>query len=87
MAMKYGGEYRADRIRGPHLDRLADELEFGPAAVRRRAREACERILAARATARDHLPEAWRGEDLLDSIDKLITGAADELRCAAAEPR
>jgi serine/threonine-protein kinase HipA len=87
MAMKYGGEYRADRIRGRHLDRLADELEFGPAAVRRRVREACERVLAAMATARERLPEAWRGEDLLDSIDKLITDAADELRRAADEPR
>ncbi|HEY8502521.1 MAG TPA: HipA domain-containing protein [Solirubrobacterales bacterium] len=86
MAMKYGGEYRGDRIRGRHLDRLAVELEVSPAAVRRRVREMGERVLAAAPKARDRLPGPWSTAALLDSIDRLIGEVDEELRRAADEP-
>lgn len=86
MAMKYGGEYRAEKIRGRHLDRLAGELEISPAAVRRRSREMCERVLAGAPKAREELPQPWSGEALLDSIDELVVEMADRLRLAADEP-
>lgn len=85
MAMKYGGEYRGDRIRGRHLDRLAAELEISPAGVRRRARQIGERVLAATPNARARVAEPWRGVELLDTIDRLIRDSADELRRAADE--
>jgi serine/threonine-protein kinase HipA len=86
MAMKYGGEYRGDRIRGRHLERLAFELEISPAAVRRRAREVGDRVLVATAAARERLPEPWRDVELLDSIDQLVRNSAEEIRRAAEEP-
>lgn len=86
MAMKYGGEYRGDRIRGRHLDRLAGEMEASPAVVRRQARQVGERVLAAVPQARKRLPEPWAGAELLDSIDRLIEEADEELRRAADEP-
>jgi serine/threonine-protein kinase HipA len=85
MAMKYGGEYRGDRIRGRHLERLASDLEITPAGVRRRAREIGERVIAASAKARERLPEPWRGEEVLDSIDQLVKDSAEEIRRAADE--
>lgn len=86
MAMKYGGEYRGDRIRGRHLDRLAEEMEISPAAVRRRARQVGERVLAAAPQARERLPKPWAGAELIDSIDRLIEEVDGELRRAAGEP-
>ncbi|HEX2392106.1 MAG TPA: type II toxin-antitoxin system HipA family toxin [Solirubrobacterales bacterium] len=86
MAMKYGGEYRADRIRGRHLDRLAADLEVSPAVVRRRAGEMAERTLAAAAPARDDLPAPWRGAELIEELDSFLVDGADSLRRAAAEP-
>jgi serine/threonine-protein kinase HipA len=86
MAMKYGGEYRMDRIRGRHLDRLAAELEIAPAAIRRRAREMGERVLAGAARARQGLPEPWRSAELLDSIDRIVADAGRALAKAADEP-
>ncbi|HWN72985.1 MAG TPA: type II toxin-antitoxin system HipA family toxin [Solirubrobacterales bacterium] len=86
MAMKYGGEYRGDRIRGRHLDRLAAELEIAPAAVRRRAREMGERVLAAAPGARERLPEPWQSAEILASINQLVGDTAEELRRAADEP-
>jgi serine/threonine-protein kinase HipA len=86
MAMKYGGEYRGDRIRGRHLERLANEMEISPAAVRRQARQAGERVLAAAPQARERLPRPWADAALLDSIDRLIEEADEELHRAADEP-
>jgi serine/threonine-protein kinase HipA len=86
MAMKYGGEYRGDRIRARHLERLAFELEISPAAVRRRAREVGDRVLAAIPAARERLPEPWRDMELLDLIDQLVRDSAEEIRRAAEDP-
>jgi serine/threonine-protein kinase HipA len=86
MAMKYGGEYRGDWIRGRHLDRLAGELEISSAAVRRRARELGERVRVAVPIAREKLPAPWASAELLNSIDDLISETAEELRRAADEP-
>jgi serine/threonine-protein kinase HipA len=85
MAMKYGGEYRADRIRGRHLDRLAADFEIAPRAVRGRTAEFVERLNAARGTARDGLPEPWRSAALLDRIDVLIDDSTAMLHRALAE--
>jgi serine/threonine-protein kinase HipA len=86
MAMKYGGEYRFDRIRGRHLDRLAGELGMSPAAARQRAAEVSSRTLDARESARERLPEGWRDASILAVIDALIDEAAGQLRAGIAEP-
>jgi serine/threonine-protein kinase HipA len=86
MAMKYGGEYRFDRVRGRHLDRLAGELGVSPGVARQRAGELSSRILAARRPARERLPEGWHDAPILDAIDEVIDDAATHLQAAAAEP-
>ncbi len=86
MAMKYGGEYRFDRIRGRHLDRLADDLGMSPGLVRQRAGELSSQARTARVSARERLPEGWRDAAILDAIDGVIDDAAGHLQAAAAEP-
>jgi serine/threonine-protein kinase HipA len=86
MAMKYGGEYRPDRIRGRHLDRLADDVELAPGGVRRRADEVIERVLAAAPAARGGLPARWQGVAIVDRIEGLVADMVKRLRRAAAEP-
>jgi len=86
MAMKYGGEYRFDRIRGRHLDRLAGDLGMSPGAARQRARGLSSRVLTARAPARERLPEGWRDAPILGAIEELVAEAAEHMESAAAEP-
>lgn len=85
MAMKYGGEYRADRIRGRHLDRLAADLGIAARTVRAHAEEVSERVLASTEVAHDLLPPPWGGAELLDEIDAFLGESAAALRKAAAE--
>lgn len=85
MAMKYGGEYRADRIRGRHLDRLAADLEVTPRTVRTRVEEISEQVLTATKVARELIPTPWSEDRLLDEIDAFLADTALELRKAAAE--
>lgn len=85
MAMKYGGEYRADRIRGRHLDRLADDLEIAPRTVRGRVVELGERVVAASAAARRRVPAPWGGAELIDQVEAFTAEVAGDLRKAAAE--
>lgn len=86
MAMKYGGEYRFDRIRGRHLDRLADDLGMSAGAVRERARELSDRTPTVMATARERLPDGWRDASILAAIDDVVSDAAERLRRIATEP-
>lgn len=86
MAMKYGGEYRADRIRGRHLDRLAADLGIAPRTVRTHVEEVSERILSAGIElARNLLPAPWSGAEPLDEIDAFVEETAAALRRVAAE--
>ncbi len=86
MAMKYGGEYRADRIRGRHLDRLAADLGITPRTVRTHVEEVGERTLSAGIElARNLVPAPWGGAELLDEIDAFLEETATGLRRAAAE--
>jgi acyl-CoA reductase-like NAD-dependent aldehyde dehydrogenase len=86
MAMKHGGEYRADRIRGRHLACLAVDLDIAPRIVRARTADLAERVKAARAEACAGLLSPWRNAPLLDRIDSLIEDTADALARAVAEP-
>jgi serine/threonine-protein kinase HipA len=86
MAMKYGGEYRFDRIRGRHIERLAGELGISASMVRMRVKELAERVAASFAGARARLPEAWQEEQVLDAIEEVVRDAAERLVKAAAEP-
>jgi serine/threonine-protein kinase HipA len=85
MAMKYGGEYRADRIRGRHLDRMAADLEIAARTVRARAVALAERVMAAREDARRSLGEPWRDAPLLGRIDALVERSAEMLKTAVGE--
>jgi hypothetical protein len=85
--MKYGSEYRPERIRGRHLDRLGDDLGIAPRRVRRHAIEIGERAVQVREAARESLPPSWRDEPIIATIDEIVAEFADVLRRAADEPR
>jgi serine/threonine-protein kinase HipA len=85
MAMKYGGEYRSDRIRGRHLGRLANELGISESMVRTRVRELAGRVEESIADARSLLPEAWQGAEVIDGIEGVIDDSVERLTRAAAE--
>jgi serine/threonine-protein kinase HipA len=86
MAMKYGGEYRPQYIRGRHLDGLASDLEIAPRAVRSRAVDLSGRVLDALPRARGRVPEKWQEARLIDEIEVVISESVERLRRAAAEP-
>lgn len=86
MAMKYGGEYRAERVRGRHLDRLAADLDLAPRGVRRRAVDMVERVMASTESARQRLPQRWAEASIVDKIEEVVAEMTDVLRSAAAEP-
>lgn len=87
MAMKYGGEYRSDRIRGRHLDRLGDDLGIAARRVRKHADAIATQALQARETARENLPSPWQEDPIIDAIDAIVAEFADLLRRAVDEPR
>jgi serine/threonine-protein kinase HipA len=87
MAMKYGGEYRPDRIRGRHLDRLGDDLGIAARRVRKGADAIATRALQAREAARESLPAPWQEDPIIDAIDAIVAEFADLLRRATDEPR
>jgi serine/threonine-protein kinase HipA len=86
MAMKYGGEYRFDRIRGRHLDRLAAELGIAPSEIRVRVNDLQYDVAGACTAARSRLPTAWQNADVIDGIEDVILGATRQLEVAVAEP-
>ena len=86
MAMKYGGEYRFDRIRGRHLDRLAGGLMASPSLVRQRARTLSGGVGPACEAARRRLPQGWQDAEIIGAIEGVIRDAARLLEAAAAEP-
>ena len=86
LAMKYGGEYRADRIRGRHLDRLAADLEVSPRTVRAHARDVAGRIVESTGAARLRLPERLQAAAVIDGIGGIVGDTAGILHRAAAEP-
>jgi serine/threonine-protein kinase HipA len=84
MAMKYGGEYRPERVRGRHLDRLAGDLGIPPRGVRRRIAE-LERVTASSEVARRQLPERWQAAPTIDGIAAVIEEMSGLLQRASAE--
>jgi serine/threonine-protein kinase HipA len=86
MAMKYGGEYRADRIRGRHLERLAADLGIAPSMTRKRALELGRRIVESASDARLRLPDSWQDAPIIERVEAVIGDAVEDLRGAATEP-
>jgi hypothetical protein len=82
MAMSIGGEYRADYVRGRHLNRLLEETELGPAAARRRLRGLARSApAAARDAAASLRGQGWDGDivaELLDLVERRA-GRLDEI--------
>lgn len=85
LAMKYGGEYRPEYLRGRHLVRLADDLGIGARIVRDRARRMADGIGEAAAAARAELAAPWSDRPLIDQIIALIDRGAASLRRAVDE--
>lgn len=85
MAMKYGGEYRFDRIRGRHLDRLAGELGVSAPLTRRTASGLCYLVESSCEAARRRLPEARQSASVIDGIENVIRDSAERLESAVAE--
>jgi serine/threonine-protein kinase HipA len=86
MAMKYGGEYRFDRIRRRHLERLAGDLDISPSTVLVRVNDLCYDLQSACRGARTRLPDPWRDAEIIDSIEEVVRGTTDELLGAVVEP-
>jgi serine/threonine-protein kinase HipA len=86
MAMKYGGEYRPERIRGRHLDRLANDLGLAPRGMRRRVSEVLERVGGSLDVARDRLPPPWSEAPTVEKIGTVIDEMSELLGRASAEP-
>lgn len=86
MGMKYGGEYRPDRIRGRHLDRLGDALGIAHRRVRKHAEDIATIAVRSREAARERLEDPWRQDPIIDSIDETVELFAEALGDAAAEP-
>lgn len=80
-----GGEYRPERIRGRHLDRLAADLDIPARGVRRRIGEVTESVMASVESARRCLPEEWRAAPIIDGIEAEVGEATEAVRQAAAE--
>lgn len=87
MAMRLGGEYRPEYVRGRHLARLATDLGMAPAAVRDRAESLCERVIGAHDAARAAIPAEFEESPILDRISAVIEKRAKLLRDACAELR
>lgn len=85
MAMKYGGEYRGDRIRSRHLDRLAADLDISSGLVRRRVSDVAETISVSADAARRRLPGGWQDVELLDEIQAVVEAVAGSLLRTAVE--
>jgi len=86
MAMKYGGEYRPEYIRGRHLDRMAGELGVAPRRVRVRAVGMAERVADSTEAARERLPGLSRDGAVIDGIVGIVEEMARSLYEAAEEP-
>lgn len=86
MAMKYGGEYRPERIRGRHLDRLSMDLGVAPRRVRVRAESLSELVTESTENARGRLPVQQRDSPVIDGIVAIVKQMTEMLRAAAAEP-
>ncbi|HWI96547.1 MAG TPA: type II toxin-antitoxin system HipA family toxin [Solirubrobacterales bacterium] len=86
MAMKYGGEYRYDRIRGRHLDRLAKELGVSAGLTRHRVADLSSRIIVSREPARRRLPKARQDAEVIGGIEGVIEDAVQRLATAITEP-
>jgi serine/threonine-protein kinase HipA len=85
MAMKYGGEYKPDWIRGRHLDRVGADLGIASSRVRLRATEIADNVVASAEEVRRTLPEGWQDHDVIDGIIEIINMLADTLSRAATD--
>ena len=87
MAMKYGGEYRPDRIRRRHLERLAANLEISKATVLVRSNDLAYDVISACGAARSRLPGKWQDTEIIDGIEgAIVKQAAERLLLAVVEP-
>lgn len=80
MAMKIGGEYRADYVQRRHLDRLFDEAGLGAAVARRRLRELAQAAPDAARAARAELAPEFQAAAILDDVAALVEQRARRLR-------
>lgn len=86
MAMKYGGEYRPDRIRRRHLERLAANLGMSKATVLVRGNDLAYDVISACGAARSRLPDKWQGAEIIDGIETVVGETAEQLRRTVVEP-
>jgi serine/threonine-protein kinase HipA len=87
MAMKVGGEYRPDYVRGRHLDRMAADLGMSPTALRSRAMTLSDRIEHAIPTAIAELPAEFEGHQVIGRIEDCVGVGLQRIRTACAEER
>lgn len=73
MAMKLGGEYRADRVGGRHLERFFTQCGLNPVAARKRLLELARQAPAVARNVRTQTEGAKRDGDVLDDLVVLIS--------------
>ena len=86
MAMKIGGEYRAEYVRGRHLERLATDLEMSPRALRTRAMSVTERVEDSIELAVADMPSEFAERPVLERVRQGIVTGIDRIRQAFDEP-
>ena len=87
MAMSIGGEYRADYVRGRHLDRMLAQADLGAAPARRRLLRLAGEAPAAAREARERLTrEGWESE-VLDEIVRVVESRSRRLTEIAGSSR
>jgi serine/threonine-protein kinase HipA len=85
LAMRYGGEYRPQYLRGRHLERLATQLAVRGSLVRQRALAVTEATLAGTDAARAQLPARFADAQVIDAIQALLSERAERLRATVGE--
>lgn len=88
MAMKMGGERRADYFYERHLERLAATLRMTAPGLRRRTRDLCDRIEAALddPRLREPFPSEFLSSPVFEGIDQWIGRGIGQLRRASGGP-
>ncbi len=85
MAMKLGGEYRPGYVRGRHLERLANDLEMSPSALRDRAVALTERVEVIMEPVLKEVPSEFAGRPIFERVGEAIKTGIKSLRNAIAE--
>lgn len=79
LAMKIGGEYRADRVMARHLNRFFDQCQLNPVAARRRMTEIIGRSIGEAEKLVGEFDAAGWGVETIDRIVELVRARGERM--------